>query len=901
MVDCASLAVCGNFWEDSLTPERWQRVKEVLGRALETEPDQRAAYLEKACASDASLRADVEHLLAAEMEAGPAFLSRMAADGSSVGDEEDPNGLWIGKRVGAYEIVAKIGVGGMGEVYRALRADDQYQHEVAIKIVRVGADADSVIRRFKHERQILAGLDHYNIARLLDAGTTQQGAPYVVMELIEGEQINDYCDSHKLSTNARLELFLQVCAAAQYAHQRLIIHRDLKPTNILITKSGVAKLLDFGIAKILDPSTVGDSVDATLTMFRIMTPGYASPEQIRGEAITTATDVYSLGVVLYELLTRHHPYRNSDDTVEKIARSVCEVEPKKPSSVVRVVETSARDLVLQPADVLLARDRQKLSRQLSGDLDNIILKALRKEPQRRYSSVEQFAGDIRRHLESLPVIARKDTFAYRMSKFIMRHRAGVAAAVVVALVLIAGLMITRREARIARAQQARAERRFNDVRRLAHSLVFEIHDSIEAVPGTTTARKLIAQRSLEYLDSLAHEAEGDPSLQSELAAAYIKVGDVQGQAYTANLGDTQGALASYRKALAIRLALAVVDPENAMNRLELAKCHNKVGDMLAKIGNLSDASASYQQARQISESLVAQDPASLDKGHELILAHTRSGYVLEDMGDKPASLVSHREALAVAQKEIAANPADPLACHDLATTYNNVGHMLAKTGSVREGLEIYRKGLAVCEWRSAEDPTSTQANTRGWLDDYLEMGRMLTQLGNKKEAFENFHKAMTIGRRLAASDPQNAQASSDLSACYEGIGDSQVAFGEVSMAVGSYRQAITIREQLSAEDPENAVARAELASSYARLGQAYIAVASSAKVTLPNRAESWREARDWLQKSLRVWTSMRENGTLPGSDAPELDKIATQITRCESQLKTLSNPEIRAKRRGQTG
>jgi tetratricopeptide (TPR) repeat protein len=255
----------------------------------------------------------------------------------------------------------------------------------------------------------------------------------------------------------------------------------------------------------------------------------------------------------------------------------------------------------------------------------------------------------------------------------------------------------------------------------------------------------------------------------------------------------------------------------------------------------------------------------------------------------------------VAQKEIAANPADPLACHDLATSYNNVGHMLAKTGSVREGLEIYRKGLAVCEWQSAEDPTSTQANTRGWLDDYLEMGRMLTQLGNKKEAFENFHKAMAIGRRLAASDPQNAQASSDLSACYESVGDSQLAFGEVTVAMESYRQAITIREQLSAQDPENAVARAELASSYARLGQAYIAVASSAKVALPNRAESWREAREWLRRSLTVWTSMRENGTLPGSDATELDKIATQITRCETELKTLSNPEIPAERRGQTG
>jgi non-specific serine/threonine protein kinase/serine/threonine-protein kinase len=609
-----------------------------------------------------------------------------------------------------------------------------------------------------------------------------------------------------------------------------------------------------------------------MTMSRILTPGYASPEQIRGEAMTTAADVYSLGVVLYELLTGHHPYRAKNDTVEKIARAACEIEPRKPSSVVRDIDTSARD-------------RQKLSKLLTGDLDNIILKALRKEPQRRYSSVEQFAGDIRCHLEYLPVIACKDTFSYRTSKFITRHRAGVAAAVMVALVLLAGLMITRRESQIARAQQARAERRFNDVRRLAHSLVFEIHDSIEAVPETTTARKLITQRSLEYLDSLAQEAEGEWSLQSELAAAYIKVGDVQGQSYSANLGDTQGALASYRKALTIHQTLAAGDLENPANRLELARCHNKVDDMLAKMGELSDASASYREARFIAESLVAQDPTSLDKGHELTLTYTRSGYVLEDMGDNAASLAGHREALAVAQKQITAHPADPLACHDLATSYHNVGHLLAKTGSVREGLEIYRKGLAVCEWRSADDPESTQANTRGWLDDYLEMGWMLTQLGNKKEAFENLHKALAIGRRLAAADPQNALASSDLSACYEGVGDSQVAFGDTIMALESYRQAITIREQLSAKDPENSEARAELASSDAKLGQAYIAAASNPKTSPANRLEQWRDARSWLQKSLNLWTVMRENGTLPGSNTSQPDKVAAQIAQCDSELK----------------
>jgi eukaryotic-like serine/threonine-protein kinase len=864
-----------------LTPERWQVVKDILGSALELDPTQRAVYLQKTCASDASLRADVDRLLIAGDKAGPEFLSGLSQDESILGDDQAKD-FRIGKRIGAYEIVERIGIGGMGEVFRARRADDQYNAEVAIKLVRVGADAGSVIRRFKHERQILASLDHPNIAHLLDAGTTQDGVPYVVMDLIEGEPIDDYCNSCNLSTTARLELFLQVCSAVQYAHQRLIIHRDIKPTNILVTKAGVAKLLDFGISKILQPDVSDDSFESTLTMFRMLTPGYASPEQIRGEAITTSADVYSLGVVLYELLTGHHPYRNRDDTVEKIARAVCEVEPRKPSSVVRVVKTSARDHSRQSAVLLLPRDRQKLSRQLTGDLDNIILMALRKETLRRYSSVEQFAGDIHRYLQSLPVVARQVTFSYRASKFITRHRGPVAAAVVVALVLLAGVLITRWEAQIARAQQARAERRFNDLRRLAHSLVFEIHDSIEAVPGTITARKLITQRSLEYLDSLAQEADGEWSLQGELAAAYTKVGDVQGQSYNANLGDTQGALASYRKALAIRQTLAAVNPEDATNRLELAKSHNKVGDILAKMGDLPDASARFREARSIAESLVTQDPTSLDKRHELVLAYTRSGYVLEDMGDSAASLDSHREALSASQTQIAYHPDDPLACHDLATSYNNVGHVLAKTGRVREGLEIYRKGLSVCEWRSADDPKSTQANTRGWLDDFLEMGRMLTQLGNKKAAFEDLNKAMAIGRRLAAADLQNAQAGSDLSACHEGIGDSRVAFGEIEMALRSYRQAIAIREQLSAKDPGNAETRAVLAASYAKMGRAYITLASNRKM---RRAEHWREARSWLQRSLELWINMRQNGTLPGSDASQPDSIATQIARCDGELR----------------
>jgi len=303
--------------------ERWQQVRDILDGAIALPRTERAAYLDKHCTDDLDLRREVESLIQSHDEAGSVFLNTPAADLEGL----PAMPTRIGRRIGVYQIVCEIGHGGMGEVYRAVRADGQYEKEVAIKLVRGGFDTAAVLERFRHERQILASLDHPNIARLYDGGTTEDGLPYLVMELIEGEPIDEYCEEHDLSINERLKLFTQVCAAVQYAHQRLVIHRDIKPSNILVTADGVPKLLDFGIAKILD-STAG--VETTLV--RPMTPEYASPEQVRGEPITTATDVYSLGVVLYRLLTGKSPYPETTRTPLELARMICEVEPARPSS-----------------------------------------------------------------------------------------------------------------------------------------------------------------------------------------------------------------------------------------------------------------------------------------------------------------------------------------------------------------------------------------------------------------------------------------------------------------------------------------------------------------------------------------------------------------------------------------
>ena len=360
-----------------MTPERWQQVKQVLATALEVAPEERAAYLNQNCAGDDSLRRDVEQFLANEGPAGDEFLNPSCLAVTAAAVLPDDGNFWLGRRLGPYRIVEEIGVGGMGEVYRAVRDDDQYQKEVALKIISAGKNSGFVIDRFRKERQILASLDHPNIARLLDGGTTDDGTPYFVMELIEGQPITEYCHERRLSVAERLQLFAQVCAAVQYAHQHLIIHRDIKPGNILVTPDGTPKLLDFGIAKIIGAGEDSPQLDATLTAFRILTPRYASPEQIKGEPMTTASDVYSLGVVLYELLAARSPYGDATNSSSEIARAVCDNEPEKPSAAVQHPESRKE----------YDASAEKLGKQLRGDLDNIALMALRKEPARRYQSV----------------------------------------------------------------------------------------------------------------------------------------------------------------------------------------------------------------------------------------------------------------------------------------------------------------------------------------------------------------------------------------------------------------------------------------------------------------------------------------------------------------------------------
>ena len=445
-----------------MTAERWKRVKPLFFEALALPAEERLAFLNQACGADSALRDELLTLLAADEQVhDEGFLNRAASD---LLPDLAPNTAFEGQTIGAYTLLREIGHGGMGTVYLAVRRIPFKQY-VALKLIRGGYDRQEALQRFEMERQILASLNHPNIARLLDGGTTDDDLAYFAMEYIDGERITTYCDTQRLPLPQRLSLFQDVCRAVHYAHQNLVVHRDLKPGNILVTKDGRIKLLDFGVAKLLNPHLSSVQVPITRTLFRMMTPEYASPEQVRGEALTTASDIYALGVLLYELLTGHRPHHITSSSPQEIERIVCEEDPERPSTRVAREETIAyRDGTTEnitPAAISRARGTtpDRLRRRLQGDLDNMVLKAMRKEPSRRYASAEQLAADLDRYLAGAPVLARKPTMTYRMQKFVRRHRAGTAmtALLIIVLVTTGILYAAQVTAERDRAQQAAAQ------------------------------------------------------------------------------------------------------------------------------------------------------------------------------------------------------------------------------------------------------------------------------------------------------------------------------------------------------------------------------------------------------------------------------------------------------------
>jgi non-specific serine/threonine protein kinase/serine/threonine-protein kinase len=745
----------------------------VLSEALDLETGRRRQFLDSACAHDADLRAEVDLLLAHQVDTDDDAIEECAADAARFRLAQDVTR--IGSRIGAYKIVREIGHGGMGIVYLAERDDEHYRQQVAIKLINPGLSGDTIRRRFRNEMQILADLNHPNIARLFDGGQTPDGVPYLVMEYVEGSPINHYCNDRNLSTEQRLKLFCTVCDAVQYAHQHLVIHRDIKPGNILVASEGLPKLVDFGIAKLLDN---GNSIpDATATVMPFMTPEYASPEQVYGLSATTATDIYSLGVVLYELLTGRSPYRLKSRVPHELAQAILDQEPQR--------------------------------QRLKGDLDNIVLMAMRKEPQRRYASAEQFAEDIRRHLDGLPVRARQDTFSYRASKFIRRRKLAVAAAALILLTLLVGIIATAWQARVARAERARAERRFNEVRQLANSIVFEVHDAIVNLPGSTTARSLIVQRGLNYLDSLAQDAADDRGLQRELAAAYEKLGAVQYTPSVAHLGDLEGALQSHRKAAALREALVAADPNNRDYRRELLDSYWFIATLLGKQGDSARELQMLRDQLPARQELAAAETTEFVDRYNLAGTYAYIGSLSMAMGDVQGALDNQREALKIRETLAGVDPNTTRARRALTISYEYLARATDLAGDAKGALELQQRGLEMREALVAADPLNTDLRLM-LIESHRYVGDMFFKLDDLEQASTHYQKQLAINEELLAADPANAQFHSNKAVALIKVGDIKARSKRTAEALSNYHEALRILEKLSETTKQDISIRQDL-------------------------------------------------------------------------------------------
>ncbi|MGE0884880.1 MAG: protein kinase [Blastocatellales bacterium] len=774
--------------------ERWHRVEEIFERVVEHPPSERNVFLTQACGGDEELRREVESLLAHDVY--DTFIQhpiRGVALSLAALSEND----LIGTTLGHYRIVGLIGEGGMGAVFAAVRTDELFEQKVAVKLVRRGMDSGFVLERFQAERRILASLTHPNIARLIDGGSTEEGRPYFVMEYIEGRPLNDYCSANDLSIGERIKLFCQICGAVQYAHQKLIAHRDIKPGNILVNDDGIPKLLDFGIAKLLDPAQSEADPARTATMLRLMTPDYASPEQVRGLQVTTATDIYSLGAVLYELLTGIRPHQFYNYNQAEIERIICDTEIERPS---QAAGKSRR---------LSAR----LRRELEGDLDNIVLMAMRKEPERRYQSVEQLANDLHRHMEKLPVIARPDTIRYRTGKFVRRHKTGIAAVVLIVASLLGGLIATNYQAR-------RAERRFQQVRKLAKTFLFDVNSEVQKLPGSTKARALIIKTSLEYLDNLNEEAGDDPTLQKELAQAYEGIGSIQGYPFEQNLGDTTAALASFQKAMTIYQHLAINDSSNQQLLETICNLHMKIGVIHNDQGNLAEAERDYREAISVIESMYA---AKIRPNAWIETAvYYRIGELERLAGDFSDSLQSQKRGFEIATKWAVEHPGDS-SQQLLSSSYARLGGALFQIGDLEGALDAHTKSLQVYEDLAGRFPQNVSFR-RALASRYQSVGEDLGDPDNinlcrPDEALAYYRKSLVIVKEFFDLDPNDAQAKRNLALSQLWVAMMMRESAPAQAAV-LYRKSLALSQALYDTAPQHFQFRHELALAYRGLGTA---------------------------------------------------------------------------------
>jgi serine/threonine protein kinase len=783
---------------------RVEQIESLFHEARTLGPGQDRRAWVQARSDDPEMAAEVIALLDAHTAmsgTGSSGAESPAAEASST----VPSGQF-----GPYRAVELLGHGGMSAVYLARRTDGNFDQTVALKIMAPHLANTEFLRRFEIERQLLASLNHHHITRLFDGGISSSGDPYLVTEYVDGAMIDDDCDQRRLNVSARVRIFLQVCEAVDYAHRNLIIHRDLKPANILVNSDGVVKLLDFGTASLLAASE-----NVPVTTMRMMTPRYASPEQLRGERVNTATDVFSLGVVLYELVTGAWPFGDRPSMVSDLNRAAGNVSPR-PLSIV-ATEASAEQR---------SASRDELIKILKGDISAVILKALENEPARRYESVREMAADLERFLEGRPVQARPQTVFYRGRKFIQRHWLPVSAAAIFVFGLLTATLVAQHQASIARS-------RYVDLRSLTTMLLFDLRNAITDLPGSVEAQRILVTRLVKSLDQMVGQSGEDSKLRLDLAEAYRQLGELQGDPYGQNLGDSTGALASLQKARTLVASELAISASNQDAIRTLAQIEQTVGEVYFGIGQSKEAASRLESATKLNEGVIKVTAAPPD-----LLAAAAAYQVLGDIYGQPgtSSLAepsraadSYRRTIELDQNALRQDPKLWRAQRGIGLVHGKLGD-LNRFADPESALEEYKEALAAYDALPREE-WNRPANVRFRARLLREIGGALRDLQQWAEAEQDLNQAIRMHEEVLAADPQDSRAKFDMAIVLESSLELYEDVRNPARAAQVAQRIVDLLDELVRKEPGNqlwrltrAYHRYRLATEVSKLGDTAFAL-----------------------------------------------------------------------------